>query len=98
MRKSFLILLGTVALGGCASQRGASPAAPTTTPVRLSVVATDVVYYLDGKEISPRHVETLDPNSIETVEVIKGESARRILGDRAAYGVVRITSKTANRR
>lgn len=90
------MVLAAVALSACASERITRPAAPTATAaIRPSTVATDVVYYLDGKEITAKQVESIDPNSIDSVEVIKGESARKLLGDRAAYGVVMITSKGA---
>ena len=89
------LLVAMIALGACASDRITRPATPAaTTATRVNTVATDVVYYLDGKEITSRQVETMDPKSIHSVEVITGESARRMLGDRAAYGVVLITSKT----
>ena len=89
------MMLAAVALSACASERIIRPAAPTATAIRPSTVATDVVYYLDGKEITAKQVESIDPKSIDSVEVIKGESARKLLGDRAAYGVVMITSKGA---
>src|SRR5688572_20902777 len=89
------LLIAMIALGACASDRLTRPATPTaTTATRVNTVATDVVYYLDGKEITSGQVEAMDPKTIHSVEVIKGESARRMLGDRAAYGVVLITSKT----
>jgi hypothetical protein len=89
------LLFAMIALGACASDRITRPATPTaSSATRIYTVATDVVYYLDGKEITSAQVEAMDPKSIHSVEVIKGESARRMLGDRAAYGVVLITSKT----
>jgi hypothetical protein len=89
------ILVAMIALGACASDRITRPSTPTASSAkRVNTVATDVVYYLDGKEIAAAQVEKMDPKSIHSVEVLKGESARRMLGDRAAYGVVLITSKT----
>ena len=85
------LMLAVAALSACASERITQPAPGT----RASVVATDVVYYLDGREITAKQVEAIDPTSIESVEVLKGESARRMLGDRAAYGVVMIVTKAA---
>ena len=87
-------MLAVAALSACASERVTQPAA-SASGTRASVVATDVVYYLDGKEITAKQVESIDPTSIESVEVLKGQSARRLLGDRAAYGVVMITSRAA---
>ena len=39
-------------------------------------------------------VEDLDPDDIESVEVIKGAAAARLYGDRGANGVVQITTKS----
>jgi TonB-dependent SusC/RagA subfamily outer membrane receptor len=35
----------------------------------------------------------LDPDDIESVEVIKGDAAARLYGDRGANGVIQITTK-----
>lgn len=92
--KHLPLLLAALALQACVIERISRPAAPVEPPARaITSAATDVVYYLDGKEITAKQVEMLDPGTIHTVDVIKGESARRILGDRAAYGVVMITLK-----
>ncbi len=96
MIKRIPLLLAALALTACGSERITRPTATVAPPASaITAVATDVVYYLDGKEITARQVETMDPESIRSVEVIKGESARRMLGDRAAYGVIYITSKAA---
>lgn len=90
------LLVAAMALSACASDRLTRPAVPTAaTAQRINTVATDVVYYLDGREVTPKQVEAIDASTIQSVEVIKGESARRLLGDRAAYGVILITSKPA---
>jgi hypothetical protein len=92
--KAFPILVASLVLSSCVSERITRPATTAETTRRpIAAVATDVVYYLDGKEITAKQVEAIDPKTIHEVEVIKGESARRMLGDRAAYGVVMITSK-----
>ncbi len=89
------LLVTALALSACASERITRPVAvPESPPRAVTAVGTDVIYYLDGKEITPKQVATLDPRTIDTVEVFKGESARKMLGDRAAYGVIMITSKT----
>jgi TonB family protein len=43
-------------------------------------------------------VEDLDPDDIESVEVIKGAEAARLYGDRGANGVVQITTKSGGSR
>jgi hypothetical protein len=89
------LLVAAITLTACASGRITRPAPPVASSQRIVAPATDVVYYLDGKEITSQQLEAIDPKSIQSVEVVKGESARRMLGDRAAYGVVMITSKPA---
>lgn len=90
--RHLILALSAAALTACASERIVQPA---TSATRASAAATDVVYYLDGREITPKQVEAIDAKSIESVEVLKGQAARKVLGDRAAYGVVLITSKAA---
>lgn len=46
-----------------------------------------------GKFAAPSPVDQIDPNSIETVEVLKGPSATAIYGSDAANGVIIITTK-----
>lgn len=52
-----------------------------------STAAASVVY------AAPSPLDQIDPNSIETIEVLKGPSATAIYGSDAAAGVIVITSK-----
>lgn len=56
-------------------------------------VNPDVLFMLDGKEITKQELEKLDPNSISTMSVLKGESATKVFGEKGKNGVVVITSK-----
>jgi len=51
------------------------------------------LFILDGKEISKKEMDELDSDSIDKVEVLKGESATEKYGDKGKNGVVIITSK-----
>ena len=51
------------------------------------------IYYLNGKEISKKEMNDLKPDSIEKVEILKGESATEKYGDKGKNGVVLITTK-----
>jgi len=51
---------------------------------------------VDGK-ISTIDINTIDPNTIERVEVLKDQSATAVYGDKGKDGVVIITTKTASR-
>jgi len=49
--------------------------------------------FLDGKEISKKDMEAIDPKNIESVNVLKGDKAIEKHGKKAKDGVIEITSK-----
>ena len=51
------------------------------------------LFILDGKEISKAEMDTLDPDTIDKIEVLKGESATTKYGKKADGGAVLITIK-----
>ena len=53
----------------------------------------DVLYIMDGKEISEKDMKDLSPNMIQSINVLKGEAAIKKYGDKAKNGVVEITTK-----
>jgi TonB-dependent starch-binding outer membrane protein SusC len=57
-----------------------------------SLGSTDPLYVVDGYPISGG-LNTLNPNDIASMEILKDASAAAIYGDRAANGVVIITTK-----
>ena len=56
----------------------------------------NLLLILDGIEISEEKLKSLDPNSIEKLELRKGETMKMLYGEKAADGVLVITSKNAN--
>ncbi len=46
------------------------------------------LFVIDGVIAGNIELRQLDPARIETVDVVKGEAAKRIYGERAAYGVI----------
>ncbi|MFD1163593.1 M56 family metallopeptidase [Hwangdonia seohaensis] len=54
------------------------------------------LYILDGKKIRKNKFDAIDPNDIESITVLKGESAIEKYGKKAKDGVVEITSKKKN--
>ena len=49
---------------------------------------------MDGVIVSdPNFMETLDPDMIDRIEVVKGAAAEALYGDRAAGGVINIFTK-----
>jgi len=53
----------------------------------------DVLFMVDGTEITKQQLDKLDPNSISTVSVLKGESATKVFGEKGKNGVIMITTK-----
>ncbi|RZK01996.1 MAG: hypothetical protein EOO46_18820, partial [Flavobacterium sp.] len=51
------------------------------------------LFVLDGEEISKEQVEVLSPNSIQSINVLKGLNATNKYGDKGHNGVVEITTK-----
>jgi hypothetical protein len=51
------------------------------------------LFVLDGKVVSKSVIDNLDSDTIETIEVLKGDSATDKYGDKAKDGVVQITTK-----
>ena len=52
---------------------------------------------MDGVEVGAGTLalDTLDPDDIDRIEVIKGEAAAGLFGDRAEGGVIRIFTRVA---
>ena len=51
------------------------------------------LYILDGKEIDSKAVKEIIPDHIEKIDVLKGESANAVYGEKGQNGVVVITTK-----
>ena len=67
-------------------------AAPKTNTIQISGEKADsVLVILDGKE-GPK-LKDVNPETIESMNVLKGETAIEKYGQKARYGVVEITSK-----
>lgn len=64
----------------------------------IKIVITDSIasnhqplYLIDGKEVEA--IDNIDPQEIESIEVFKDESSKRIFGDRGKNGVISIKMK-----
>jgi len=71
------------------------PANPgnVTTGIRVKGEGPAPLIILDGKEVSQDRMQTINPNSIEKIDVLKDASATAIYGDKGKNGVILITSK-----
>ncbi|MEZ4856349.1 MAG: M56 family metallopeptidase [Gelidibacter sp.] len=54
------------------------------------------LFFVDGKEVSKKEMEAIDPDTIESVNVLKGDKAIEKHGKKAKDGVVEITLKKKN--
>lgn len=75
------------------SPGGTSTTATEQAGVQSNTLDAAAVYYIDGEETTNEAVEKLDPEAIHSVNVIKDESATKIFGERAAKGVISVTTK-----
>lgn len=60
---------------------------------RLADTTKKPLIILDGREISQAEMQQVSPKTIESINVLKGESAAAKYGEKAKNGVVEITSK-----
>jgi TonB-dependent SusC/RagA subfamily outer membrane receptor len=56
----------------------------------IHVDRSNVLYLIDGERVSKAQVDDLDPQTIDRIEVLKGENAVEAYGDDAANGIVLI--------
>ena len=56
----------------------------------------DALYVVDGKIVSKNEAKAIDPNTIQSVNVLKGENAAKKYGEKGKAGVVEITKKSGN--
>lgn len=52
-----------------------------------------IVYLVDGKQIKSSEMKTIDPNTIDNIEVVKGAGAKSISGRQDTKGAILITTK-----
>lgn len=53
----------------------------------------NVLYILDGKEVTVEDVNKIEPNSIESISVLKDENAVKLYGEKGKNGVIIIKTK-----
>ncbi|HLP36722.1 M56 family metallopeptidase [Lacibacter sp.] len=56
--------------------------------------AEDILYIVDGKEIKYEEVGKIDPDNIESINVLKGETAEKLYGVKGKNGVIIIKTKS----
>lgn len=58
-----------------------------------TVIGTSALCIIDGKVVSNETIKALSPNDIESINVLKGESATANYGEKGKNGVIVITTK-----
>ncbi len=53
----------------------------------------DLLYVIDGKEMESISMKDIDPNTIQSINVLKGENAVKKYGEKGKNGVIEITTK-----
>jgi TonB-linked SusC/RagA family outer membrane protein len=61
--------------------------------VRSLLASSDPLYVVDGVPLNVGSINAVNPNDIETIDVLKDASATAIYGSRGANGVVLITTR-----
>jgi len=56
--------------------------------------AEEILYIVDGKETKYEEVGKIDPDNIESINVLKGEAAEKLYGAKGKNGVIIIKTKT----
>ncbi len=64
-----------------------------SSSVTEKTIKPDPIYFVDGKEISKDDTKTVSANSIESITVLKGESAKNKYGKKGENGAVEINTK-----
>ncbi|RIV69958.1 M56 family metallopeptidase [Flagellimonas aequoris] len=54
------------------------------------------LYYIDGKKVKSEDVKKISPDTIESINVLKGDKAIEKYGKKAKDGVIEITTKKGN--
>ena len=61
--------------------------------IQQTGLPSDLLYIVDGKEISEKEMKDIAPDSIESINVWKGEKATQKYGDKGKKGVIEIILK-----
>lgn len=64
-----------------------------TSKQNQTVNINEPLVILDGKELEQKKLTDIDPETIESINVLKGEKATEVYGEKGKNGVIEITSK-----
>jgi TonB-dependent SusC/RagA subfamily outer membrane receptor len=67
---------------------------PAPSITKKSSLPSNVLYVVDGKIVSKEDAMSVNPNEIQSVNVLKDESAVKLYGEKGKNGVIVITKKS----
>ncbi len=86
--------LSEVTVIGYGSKKAEGNKSPATKePITVKGYQIPPLFILDGVESTEEVVKKMDPNSIASVDVLKGEMAEKKYGDKGKYGVIELKTK-----
>src|SRR5690606_331594 len=86
-------------VSGVTVENSGSPGSRSTVRIRgiSSFQNNDPLYIIDGVPVEETYANFLNPNDVESIQVLKDASAASIYGSRANNGVIIITTKKGQR-
>jgi TonB-linked SusC/RagA family outer membrane protein len=87
------------AVPGVVVENSGSPGERSTVRIRgvTSFQNNDPLYIIDGQPVEDSYANFINPNDVESIQVLKDASAASIYGSRASNGVIIITTKKGQR-
>ena len=88
----FLLLLFTLSLGNCASKKQHNTDKKATNKTE-KITDKNILYIVDGKEISSKDINKIDTKDIQSITVYKDKKEIKKFTDKDYDGVIIITMK-----
>ncbi|MCC7004166.1 MAG: TonB-dependent receptor plug domain-containing protein [Gemmatimonadaceae bacterium] len=96
--RSLVFIALALSVTACSAERLTGTAAQDAArqyQARAEVSAQDPLVFVDGLMISADSLQVFSPESIHSVEVVKGATAVKLYGERATRGVILVVTKAA---
>lgn len=96
--RSLVFVALALSLAACSAERLTGTAAQDAArqyQARVVVSDQEPLVFVDGLAVSADSLQVILPESIHSVEVVKGAAATKLYGERAAHGVILVVTKAA---
>ena len=64
-----------------------------TTSKNTDIANKNILFLVDGMEVTEETIKSIDPNDIESVDVIKNEAAKKLYSDKNYDGIIHVKMK-----